>query len=193
MRRQEEGGEEATMPWSRAAMLALARETAAAAGAKKKKSSEAAATGSLLGGDNRAFEPPMLRNSMPPWPSSPSEDGDLSGDEGEEEEGEEEDEGGDNGDFRRRRRRRQCDRGGWPFALFPSRDGSPSLVLEVELGKDPGSSSTYRGGGGGVELDVRARYVGVRGASGSLLRARLPGRVDPGGRRRGGASPRGVW
>ena len=175
-KQRDERGEEAKVPWSRAARLLLARETAAAADGQQQssggsKAAAAAATPAspvnLFDYSSRAVEP--LRTSMPPWSSSSSSDEDdgSSGGEG----GEEGEKRGGRRGNPGRRRRRQCDDGSWPFALFPSPDGSPLLVLEVALG-------TTGRGGGEVELDVRARHARVF-LSGSLLCARLPARVDP--------------
>jgi len=164
-------GDDAPMPWSRAARLVLARGTPTAAAARERKTtadgkgSGDEATPSLLDGSSRAEVRP-LRTSMPPWTSSDEEgDDDSSSDD-------------DDGEGARRRQcrrqRRQCDDGAWPFALFPSpRDNcSPHyLVLEVSLGSALVTPSD-------VELDVRRRYVRVF-ASGSLLCARLPASVVP--------------
>lgn len=170
MKKQQEatGGDgEAKMPWSRAARLLLARETAAAAagtagergrrGGGGGKTATKASSGGLL--FERVVDPVLT--SMPPWSSSSDEEeDDASSGEGEGEE------------KRSRRRRHQRDDGSWPFALFPSRDGAPLLVLEVALGL---SSICI---GNGIELDVRPRHVRVF-AGGSLLCARLPCKVDP--------------
>ena len=164
----KEGGE-AKVPWSRAARLLLARETAAAAaGNERRKGGKAAAEASSGGLFERVIEP--LRTSMPPWDSSSS-----SSDEDDNRRGVGEDEEKCCRHSHSRSRRRQCDDGSWPFALFPSPDGCPFLVLEVALGLQDGR---YVGGGGGVELDVRPRHVRVF-SGGSLLCARLPARVDP--------------
>ena len=172
------GGEEEKMPWSRAARLLLARETAAeqsggsgrstgrSTGGKAAAATTAATSGSLFDQSSRNFEP--LRTSMPPWPSLSSSDEDEASS-GEEGEREEEKRGG------RGKYRCQCDDGSWPFALFPSAEGSPSIVFEVALGP-----AGKKGGGiGEVELDVRTRHARVF-ANGSLLCVRLPGKVDPG-------------
>jgi len=167
MKKQEREGAEAKMPWSRAARLLLARETAAGAkgsgsGSGEEEKSNKASSSGLFEDSSRFVHLP--RTSMPPWDSSDDEE--SSGDDDDEEEKGEKGEKGKE----RRRQRLQRDDGAWPFALLRSADGRPCLVLEVALGVLTSSKED-------VELDVRPRFVRVF-ARGSLLCARLPARVD---------------